>query len=257
MVYRCAPGYGQEEAFMPKGQVIAGAAIGIIVLGNTWYPLFPGNVANATTYNFPVYYKPLKGGFSEIIVSPKPDPTLLEQTIGAGKELEQQGCRAIVAACGYFANYQPEVAAALNVPCFLSSLMQVPIISRALKPGQKVCIICADGDTLASGPALKNCGVNDRSTVIIAGAQDLPQMKNILQDTGHLNSAKLEQELVDFSKQVVNENPDIGAIVLECSDLPPYAWAIQKAVRLPVFDFTTMINWVYNAVVRRPFAGFI
>ncbi|GAH78122.1 unnamed protein product, partial [marine sediment metagenome] len=65
-----------------------------------------------------------------------------------------------------------------------------------------------------------------------------------------------EQELVDFSKQVVNENPDIGALLLECSDMPPYARAIQEAVRLPVFDFTTMINWIYNAVVRRPFAGF-
>ena len=256
MVYRCAPGYGQEEAFMPKGQVIAGAAIGIIVLGNTWYPLFPGNVANATTYNFPVCYKPLKGGFSEIIVSPQPDPTLLKQTIGAGKELEQQGCRAIVAACGYFANYQLEVAAALNVPCFLSSLLQIPMIGRSLKPGQKVGIICADGDALASAPALENCGVN-RSTVVIAGAQGLPQMQNILQDTGHLNSAELEQELVDFSKQVVNENPDIGAILLECSDMPPYAWAIQKATKLPVFDFTTLVNWVYNAVVRRPFAGFM
>ncbi|GAH91889.1 unnamed protein product [marine sediment metagenome] len=82
-------------------------------------------------------------------------------------------------------------------------------------------------------------------------------MKNINQDTGHFNNAKFEQELVDLSKQTVSENPDIGAILLECSDIPPYARAIQEAVRLPVFDFTTMINWVYNAVVRRPFAGFM
>lgn len=257
MAYSWSSGHNDEEVVIPKGRVLGGLAIGIITLGNTWYPLFPGNVANASTFNFPVHYKPLEGGFSETILSPKPDTALLEQTIKAGKELEQQGCRAIVGACGYFVNYQPEVAAALNVPCFLSSLMQAPIISRALKPGQKVCIICVDGDALASGPALKNCGVNDLSTIVIAGAQGLPQMQNILQDTGHLNSAELEQELVDFSKQVVNENPDIGAILLECSDIPPYAWAIQKATKLPVFDFTTLVNWVYNAVVRRPFAGFM
>ncbi|MBA7669682.1 hypothetical protein ES703_77815 [subsurface metagenome] len=134
--------------------------------------------------------------------------------------------------------------------------MQIPMISRSLKPGQKVGIICADGDALVPTPALENCGVNDRSTVVIAGAQGLPQMQNINQDKGHFNNAKFEQELVDFSKQVVNENPDIGALLLECSDMPPYARAIQEAVRLPVFDFTTMINWIYNAVVRRPFAGF-
>ncbi|GAH50807.1 unnamed protein product, partial [marine sediment metagenome] len=56
-------------------------------------------------------------------------------------------------------------------------------------------------------------------------AQGLSQMKNINQDTGHLNSAKFEQELVDLSKQTVSENPDIGAILLECSDIPPYARA--------------------------------
>ncbi|GAJ00417.1 unnamed protein product, partial [marine sediment metagenome] len=239
-MYGYTSGYDQEEIFIPKGQVVAGNAIGIIVLG-VWYPLVPGNVANATTFSFPVHYKLIEGGFSDKILSPEPVLALSEQTIAAGKELEQQGCRAIVGACGYFANYQPEVAAALNVPCFLSSLMQIPMISRSLKPGQKVGIICADGDALAPAPALENCGVNDRSTVVIAGAQGLPQMKNINQDTGHLNNAKFEQELVDLSKQLVSENPDIGAILLECSDMPPYAWAIQKAVRLPVFDFTTMI----------------
>jgi len=255
-MYSYTSGYDQEEVFIPKGQVVAGNAIGIIVLG-VWYPLVSGNVANATTFSFPVHYKLIEGGFSDKILSPEPVLALSEQTIAAGKELEQQGCRAIVGACGYFANYQPEVAAALNVPCFLSSLMQIPMISRSLKPGQKVGIICANGDALVPAPALENCGVNDRSTVVIAGAQGLPQMKNINQDTGHFNNAKFEQELVDFSKQVVNENPGIGAILLECSDIPPYARAIQEAVRLPVFDFTTMINWVYNAVVRRPFAGFM
>lgn len=255
-MYGYTSGYDQEEVFIPKGQVVAGNAIGIIVLG-VWYPLVSGNVANATTFSFPVHYKLIEGGFSDKILSPEPVLALSEQTIAAGRELEQQGCRAIVGACGYFANYQPEVAAALNVPCFLSSLMQIPMISRSLKPGQKVGIICADGDALAPAPALENCGVNDRSTVVIAGAQGLPQMQNINQDTGHLNNAKFEQELVDFSKQTVNENPDIGAILLECSDMPPYARAIQEAVRLPVFDFTTMINWVYDAVVRRPFAGFM
>ncbi|MBA7616016.1 hypothetical protein ES703_23306 [subsurface metagenome] len=255
-MYGYTSGYDQEEVFIPKGQVVAGNAIGIIVLG-VWYPLVSGNVANATTFSFPVHYKLIEGGFSDKILSPEPVPALSEQTIAAGRELEQQGCRAIVGACGYFANYQPEVAAALNVPCFLSSLMQIPMISRSLKPGQKVGIICADGDALAPAPALENCGVNDRSTVVIAGAQGLSQMKNINQDTGHLNNAKFEQELVDFSKQTVSENPDIGAILLECSDMPPYARAIQEAVRLPVFDFTTMINWVYDAVVRRPFAGFM
>ncbi|MBA7705836.1 hypothetical protein ES703_114676 [subsurface metagenome] len=240
---------------------MSGLAIGIIVPDfrtpdrQAHYPLVPGNVQNATTFSFPVHYQILGGGVSRKIRAP--DSAFVEQVIMAGKELEQQGCRAIVGACGFFGNCQPEVAAALNVPCFLSSLMQIPIISHSLKPSQKVGVICVDGDAFASGPAFENCGVTDRSTIVIAGAEGLPEIQNMVANTGRLNIAKLGQELVDFSKQVVNDNPDIGAILLECSDMPPYAWAIQEAVRLPVFDFTTMINWIYNAVVRRPFAGFM
>jgi len=257
-MYTYTSGYDQEEVFIPKGQAMGGCAIGIIKIGALWFPLMPGNVSNATTFNFPVHYKWMEGSPNmDQIITTKPDPAFLEQTIKAAKELERMGCRAVVGACGYFANFLTEVAAAVNVPCFLSSLMQVPIISRALKPSQKIGIICANGRVLSSAPALKACGINDPSTIVITGAENLSQMQNVLQGRGHLNNAEFEQELVGLVKQMVSDNPDVGAILLECTEMPPYAWAIQKAVRLPVFDFTTMVNWVYNAVVRRPFAGFI
>jgi len=249
-------GYDDEEVYAKKGQVIGGVAIGIIVIGENYYPLVPGNVANATTFGFPVHYKFLKGVSSDKIVSKKPDPEVLRKIIAAGKELEQQGCRAVVGACGYFANYLPEVAAALNIPCFLSSLMQIPMIAPSLKPHQKIGVLCANGEILKSAPALKNCGV-DPSKIIIGGCEKLSEMQNILKNTGHLNNLKFEEELISAVKQLVTDNPDIGALLLECSDMPPYAWAIQKAVRLPVFDFTTMIKWVFSAVVRRPFAGYM
>lgn len=257
-MYSYTVGYDDEEVSARKGQMVGGAAIGIIEMGPWWVPLVPGNVSNATTFNFPVLYQRMEGVATiPMVVSTKPHPQVLQWAINAGKKLEAQGCRAIIGNCGYFANYLPEVAAALDVPCFLSSLMQVPIIFRALKSEQKVGIICASGQALSSAPALKNCGVDDPSRVVIAGAENTSQMQNVLQGTGHLNNIKFEQELVDLAKQAVKDNPDIGAILLECTEMPPYAYAIQKAVRLPVFDFITMINWVYGAVVRHPFAGYI
>jgi len=255
-VYTYTHGYDKEEVHIPKGQVVGGYAIGIVCLGDVWYPLSPGTIENASTFDFPVYIKPIPVSIK--IVSSKADPDILKHTIEAGKELvEKLGCRAIVGACGYFANYQEKVADALDVPVFLSSLMQVPMVIRALKPGQKVGIICANEDALSAAPALKQCGVDDLSRIVIAGAQDTSQIQNLFKATGRMNNAKRGQELADVAKRMVSGHPDVGAIVLEGSDFPPYAWEIQKAVRLPVFDFTTMINWVYNAVVRRPFAGFI
>lgn len=238
---------------MPEGQSIAGTAIGILVI-EACYPLMPGNVANASSYNFPVLYKVMRGTTLSQVLSA--DPALLDKIVDGGKELEQQGVRAIIGACGYFANFQKEAASALKVPVFMTSLLQVPIIMQSLKPGQKVGIICASVDSLTSN-TLSQCDINDQSRLVITDAQGLPEFQNLFRCSEGFFSHKLEQEMVGLAKQFVSENPDIGAILLECSDMPPYAWAIQNAVRLPVFDFITLINWVHQAMVRRPFSGFI
>ncbi len=255
MTYGYMPGPGQVDVdiTIPSGQHVTGGAIGILVL-TLAYPLLPGNVANASTYDYPVLFKVLEGTDIPQILGA--DPSLLDKVIEGGRELERQGARAVIGACGYFANYQKEAADALKIPTFLSSLVQIPVIRQSLKPGQKVGVICADRPSLTPS-ALYQCGVDDLDSLVIYGAQDLPEFRNILDGTGHLNSHQLEQELVGLAKQMVEENPDIGAILLECSDMPPYAWAVQNATRLPVFDFITMINWIHGAVVRRPFAGFM
>ena len=240
------------DVSVPKGQAVAGCPIGILVL-DLWYPYIPGNVANASTFDFPVRFKILKGTSVDQILGH--DTSLLDLVIKGGKELEKDGVRAIVGACGYFGYYQREAAAALDVPVFLSSLLQIPVIKNALKPDQKVGVVCADSEAL-SPDVLRACGA-DPSDVVIYGAQDLPEFQNILRCTGHYNPARLRQELVGLSKRLVVENPDAGAILLECSDMPPFALGIQNATGLPVFDFITLINWVYSAVVRQPFGGFI
>jgi Asp/Glu/hydantoin racemase len=254
MSYSYLSGPGQPNTKVSTGnrQSIAGCAIGILVL-DLRYPLFPGNVANATTWDFPVLYKILEGAGAEIF---KADPSILDKVIKAGSELEEQGVRAIIGSCGYFANYQKEAANALDVPVFMSSLLQVPIILGALRPDQKLGIICAFKSGLT--PQLfGQVGIKDTSRLAVAGAQDLPEFQNLLNCTGSFNSHELEQELVELAKQFVKQNTEIGAILLECSDMPPYAHAVQEAIRMPVFDFVTLVNWVQNAVVRRPFFGFI
>jgi hypothetical protein len=255
MTYAWMPGPEQPDTDikMLKGQAVAGAAIGILVL-DLWYPYVLGNVANGSTFNFPVLFKILKGSTGQQVVTGA--PALLDMILEAGKELEQQGVRAIVGACGYFGHFQKEASVRLNVPTFLSSVLQVPIIMRGLKPSQKVGIICANSPYLTPS-LLGQCGVTDLSRVVIVGAEDLSEFRNIIEGTGHFNSHKIEQQMVGLAKQFVSKNPEIGAILLECSDMPPYAWAIQNAVRLPVFDFISMIKWIYEAVVRKPFAGFV
>jgi len=255
MTYAYMPGPEQPDTDiqMIKGQAVAGCAIGILVL-DLWYPYVPGNVANGSTFNFPVLYKILKGSTGEQILHG--DPILLDRIVEGGEELKRQGARAIIGACGYFGHFQKEASEKLNLPTFLSSILQAPVIIQGLKPDQKLGIICANASGFTSS-LLNQCGVNDLSRVVITGSESCAEFQNIEESTGHFNSRKIEQELAGLAKQLVSKNPEIGAILLECSDMPPYARAVQNAVRLPVFDFISLINWVYNGAVRRPFAGFI
>ena len=238
---------------MPKGASIGGYGVGIICI-DAWYPMLPGNVVNATTYTFPVFCHVLRGvSFPQIAAA---EPSVLDRIIEAGQGLIQQGARAIVGACGSFANYQRDAAAALEVPTFLSIMMQVPLIARALKPSQKVGVICS-AEGVITTRVLDQVGLEDPSCMVLREVAGLSEFSNILESTGHLNSARLEKQLVVLIRDFVREHPEIGAILLQCSDLPPYAAAIQRATGLAVFDMTTLVEWVYRSVVRLQFSGLL
>ena len=108
-------------------------------------------------------------------------------------------------------------------------------------------------------PALKNVGVTDEDMkrIVVYGNEDGEQMKFVTGETGQFNPMKLEKELVDLAKKMVQEHPDVGAVVLECTEFPPYAHAIQDAIRLNVWDFTTMANFMHAGAMRKPFTGWM
>jgi Asp/Glu/hydantoin racemase len=56
------------------------------------------------------------------------------------------------------------------------------------------------------------------------------------------------------SKHLVADNPDVGAIVLECTNMPPYAAALQAAVGIPVYDIYSMITWFHAGLRPRAFS---
>ena len=236
-----------------KKQSWYGESIGILILDAT-YPCIPGNVGNASTFPFPVRYKVVKEASIERLLKQK-DITLLEPFIDAAIELQEEGVKAITGACGFMALFQREVSDAVDVPVFLSSLLQIPFIYQIKK--QKIGIITADSKSLTPEHFI-SVGVNKEIPLLIGGMEDQEEFREaILEEKGTLDSDLIESEVVGVAKKLITENPDIGALVLECSDLPPYAHAIQKEVNLPIFDFTTMIQYVHTALVRKEFQGFM
>lgn len=252
--YKYLDQYNDDFVIHQKdGQIVSGYPIGIIVL-NVKYPIVLGNVACASTFPFPVRY-------TKVIEVTSPrlhavDPTIIEDLVKAGKELENDGVRAIICSCGYFGYYQEELADRLDVPVFASSLLQLPLIKASLKKNQKIGVFCAVTRTFTP-KLLECCGVEDDSYLVIQSMEDFPEFSAIPRDRPYMNNAVVRQELIDAAKKLVADNPDIGAILLECSDMPPYASAIQAAVNLPVFDFVSLITWVHSAVAKKPYQGFV
>jgi aspartate/glutamate racemase len=238
-----------------KGQCWYGESIGILIL-DAQYPCVPGNVGNASSFPFPVRYKVVKDASIERLLT-KGDKSLLQPFLDAALELQREGVKAITGACGFMALFQREVSEALNVPVFLSSLLQIPFIYQILRRPRKVGIITANSKALTP-LHFTSVGVTKKMALAICGMEDQQEFRqSVLEERGTLDSELIEQEVVTVAQKLVKNHPDVGAILLECSDLPPYAQAIQKETRLPVFDFFTMINYVHTSLVRRPFGGFM
>lgn len=237
-----------------QGQVSYGEAIGILLLEN-YAPFIPGDVANATTYSYPVRFQRVEGLTVERIF--KHDLSYLEPMVKAGQELVHEGVRAITGDCGFMAIFQDELADRLGVPVFLSSLLQIPFISRIIGKGRKIGVVTANASSLDEF-VFRRIDIEDLSGLVIKGLEKKPNFASaVIKEEGVLDSGKIETEVVAEAKQLVAGNPEVGAILLECSMLPPYGAAVQEAVGLPVFDFVTMIDYVFSAVVKKRYVGFM
>ena len=236
------------------GKNIFGFSIGILMLESR-FPRIPGDMGNATTWDFPVLYKVVKNASPDAVVR-KGDRNLLDSFISAARELEKEGVKAITTNCGFLAMFHNEMAAAVNVPVFTSSLMQVPLVYAMLKPTQKVGIITINSKALSQ----KHLGAvgADKVPHIIIGTEDEEEFtRAILDNEMELDVEKSRADLVKVAARLVSENPDVGAVVLECTNMMPYAAAIQQEIDLPVFDIYTLVNMVHQALVRNEFSGYM
>jgi len=232
------------------GKTIYGNFIGILML-QTRFPRIPGDIGNASTFDFPILYRIIKPATIDNIVE-KTDLSLLQEFIKGAQELEREGALSITTSCGFLSIFQRELANSVMVPVFTSSLLLVPLVSRMIG-GRKVGIITANSENLTR-KHLEGAGIDPSISIAIKGLEDKEEFSRmILNDSPVGNIAKIREEVKEAARELINENPDVGAIVLECANLPPYAKIIQDITNLPVFDITTLANMVYSALVRKEF----
>jgi len=238
-----------------KGQTVYGQSIGILMLDTQFTPYIPGDISNACTFDFPVTYEVVEGLTVERATSK--DTTALNSLVKAGEKLVRGGVKAVSSNCGYLGFFQQELASRLAVPVFMSSLLQLPFISAMIGQGRKVGVLCVREATFDQS-LLEGLGVDPALPMVVRGMDQWEHFyRGIMIDSGELDAARIEAEMVAASRKMVEEDSSIGAILLECADMPPYSCAVQRAVGLPIFDFVTMINYVFSAVVQKRFEGFM
>lgn len=206
-----------------------------------------GNSTNPASYSFPVWMYRVQGANIHTILE-NPSPKALEAMIAAGKEMAAGGVRAITTSCGFNAIFQKELAAALPVPVFTSSLLQVPFVQRIIGATAKVCIITANGSALKP-EHLAAAGIERTDTLVIRGLEQCAQWRKIFEAPDEdMDLPAVRGEVVGVAVEALREDPAIRAFVLECTDLPPFAADIRKATGLPVFDYISMVHHVLEAI---------
>jgi aspartate/glutamate racemase len=217
-------------------------------------PFVPGDLNNASTFDFPVRYLAVEGAAGSEVLTGDAD-AYAELFVAAAKQLEAEGVHAITGNCGYMAAYQDVVAAAVSIPVFMSSLLQAPLLLRMLSPQQRLGVLVANGGGITDG-VLRGAGISDPARLRIQGLDHKPHFNEvILQEVGTLDEDRLRSEVVEAAMEAVEADPSIGAILLECSDLPPYARSVQEATGLPVFDWAGFIRYVHDAISPRGYRG--
>ncbi|MDQ0298093.1 hypothetical protein J2S78_000501 [Salibacterium salarium] len=229
-------------------------AIGILLIDST-IPFLPGDMGNPETFSFPVKYKKVEGLTLAKMYEDK--MAILPQLVIAGQQLMEQGnVRAITGNCGYLMLYQQELVKQLRVPVFTSSLLMLPLLEKMIDPSQQtIGIITAESFRLET--SLLHAVNTTLDVVHIKGLEHKKHFSEAaIKETGMLDSQRLEQEVLEAADELIQEQPNISVLLLECSLLSPYSKALQEKTKRPVFDYVSLIHFVHDGFVKKQFPRF-
>lgn len=228
---------------------IYGAAVGILML-DARFPRIPGDMGNALTWPFPVHYRIVRSATPDLVVRRGAQGTL-GAFVEAARELVADGVDGITTNCGFLSLFQDELAEAAGVPVATSSLMQVALVNRLLPKGRRAGILTIAASALTP-LHLEKAGVPPETPVgTTEGGREFTRA--ILGNELELDVEAARQDNVEAARALVAGHPGLGAIVLECTNMVPYAADIRAATGLPVFSIESFVRWFQASLQPRTF----
>ncbi len=212
----------------------------------TRFPRIPGDIGNPATFPFPVLYEVVPGASAARVVHDQAHG-LIDAFVAAGRRLIDRGAAAILTSCGFLVLHQAALAEALPVPVATSSLLQVAMADQLLPTGRRAGILTISAADL--GPAHLRAA-NARADTPIGGLpRDSHFASVFLGNRPTLDRETAEAEVLAAAGELRRRHPEIGALVLECTNMGPYAAALARETGLPVLDVTTLAGWLHRGLV--------
>ena len=245
------PSPARRRGIARGGKALYGAPLGILML-EARFPRIHGDMGNGGTWPFPVLYRVVRGASPEKVVL-EGARGLLPDFLAAAAELVAQGAEGITTNCGFLSLFQAEIAAHVGVPVATSSLMQVPWVQAMLPPGRRVGLVTVSGASLTARH-LEAAGVP--ADIPVEGTEGGREFFRVLirAEKDDMDVDLAERDVVEAAERLVARHPEVGAIVLECTNMPPYAAAVRRATGRPVFDIYAMIAYFHAGLRPRDFA---
>ena len=227
--------------------------IGVLCL-DTHFAKPPGHIRCVNSQPFKIMKHLVRGATIAELLE-RPSLEFFAPFIEGAKALEQAGCAAITGSCGFMALYQKELAEAVSIPVFSSSLIHIPLMHQMAGGKGRVGVITARQSALTDAH-FEAVGAG-HVPVAVAGMQDQPEFSSVIlkDEKTDIDADLLAEELCAVGRDLVARYPDVTSIVLECTDLPPYAHRLQQAIGLPVADLTTLSAMVHGIVSRQAYTG--
>jgi len=232
------------------GKTLYGAAVGILML-ETRFPRIHGDMGNAETWPFPVLYKVVPGASPRRVVCEKA-AGLLDEFLTAADELVRHGADGITTTCGFLSLYQQEIAAHVRVPVATSSLMQIPFIERVLPRGGRVGVLTVSAAHLTQ-EHLRAAGADPATPVVgTDGGSEFSRV--MINNEERLDVTAAERDILEAGDRLIASHDGIGAVLLECTNMVPYAHALSRRLRLPIFSIYTFVTWFQSGLAPREFS---
>jgi hypothetical protein len=214
---------------------------------NTRFPRIPGDIGNPASFPFPVRYEVIAPATIDRIVTREgPASPVLEAFVEAADRLVAEGVAGLTTSCGFMAIVQQELAARVAVPMITSSLCQIPLVQATLPAGRRVGVLTIDAGALT---ARHFAGVGAPTDLPIEGVEGGRELARIIKrDLPELDPDKACQDVVEAGRRLLARAPEVGAIVLECTNMAPYAKALAADLDLPVFDIIGLLGWWHRSL---------